>query len=119
MTMFCNATGRPTAQLTWIRVKDGVRVAYGNLLTIRAADRSYRGEYRCEANNGVGQPASKSAYLDVLCKFVVALLVCLFALKERSTKQRTVRTCDKMIGNIVLFCFWHSSKIVLLCFATT
>lgn len=86
VTMFCNATGRPTAQLTWIRVKDGVRVAYGNLLTIRAADRSYRGEYRCEANNGVGQPASKSAYLDVLYA-------------PSSTRLTTDRLNNVVVGN--------------------
>ncbi|KAL9964706.1 hypothetical protein ACROYT_G028382 [Oculina patagonica] len=66
VTLYCNATGRPTAQLSWIRVRDGKTVAPGNTLLISAADRSHRGEYRCVADNGVGNPASKSVYLDVL-----------------------------------------------------
>ena len=73
VTMYCNATGRPAAQLSWIRVRDGKTVASGNTLLISAADRSHRGEYRCVADNGVGNPVSKSAYLDVLCKFRIFL----------------------------------------------
>ena len=70
VTFFCNATGRPKAGLSWVRVKDSVTLASGNTLTITAADRSDRGEYKCVADNGVGQPASKSAYLDVHCKWI-------------------------------------------------
>jgi len=65
VTMYCNATGRPAARLYWVRVRDGTTVASGNTLHITAADRSDRGEYRCVADNGVGSPAIKSAYLDV------------------------------------------------------
>lgn len=69
VTLYCNATGRPTAQLSWVRVRDGNTVAFGNTLMISAADRSHRGEYRCIADNGVGNPVSTSVYIDVLCKF--------------------------------------------------
>ena len=69
VTMYCNATGRPAARLYWVRVRDGTTVASGNTLHITAADRSDRGEYRCVADNGVGSPAIKSAYLDVHCEF--------------------------------------------------
>ena len=69
ITMHCNATGRPTPQLSWIRVRDGKTVASGNTLLISAADRSHGGEYRCVADNGVGNPVSKLAYLNVHCKF--------------------------------------------------
>ena len=51
-------------------MKDGVTLASGHNLLIAAADRSDLGEYRCVADNGVGNPATKSAYLDVHCKFL-------------------------------------------------
>ena len=68
VTMYCNATGRPTVKLSWVRVRDGSTVALGNTFMISTADRSHRGEYRCVADNGVGNPASTSVYIDVLCK---------------------------------------------------
>ena len=74
VSMYCNATGRPVAQLSWIRVRDGKTVASGNTLLISPADRLHRGEYRCAADNGVGNAASKSAYLDVLCKLISILV---------------------------------------------
>lgn len=84
VTLFCNATSRPAAVISWVRVKDGLTLASGNPLTIQAADRSHRGQYRCVANNGVGHTASKSAYLNVHCMFNIffiyifcsCLLVC-------------------------------------------
>ena len=68
VTLYCNATGRPTVQLSWVRVRDGNTVAFRNTLMIPKADRSHRGEYRCVADNGVGNPVSTSVYVDVLCK---------------------------------------------------
>lgn len=68
VTLSCNATGRPTPRLSWLRVRDGITLASGNNLLITNADRSFRGEYRCVADNGVGNPVSVSAYLDVHCK---------------------------------------------------
>jgi len=49
-------------------------MASGNTLLFQTADRSDRGEYRCVAYNGVGNPASKSVYLDVQCKLLWFLL---------------------------------------------
>ena len=85
VTLFCNATSRPAAVISWVRVKDGLTLASGNPLKIQAADRSHRGQYRCVANNGVGHTASKSAYLNVHCMFNIVffflsyfVVVCLF-----------------------------------------
>ena len=68
--MFCNATGKPAVRLSWVRVKDGATFAFGHTLLITAADRFDRVEYRCVAENGVGNSATKSANLDVQCKFL-------------------------------------------------
>lgn len=75
VTLFCNATSRPAAVISWVRVKDGSTLASGNILTIQAADRSHRGRYRCVADNGVGHSASKSAYLDVHCMLTLFILI--------------------------------------------
>lgn len=73
VTMYCNATGRPTVKLSWVRVRDDKIVASGNTLLITAADRSHHGKYRCVADNGVGNPVSTSAFLEVHCKLVISL----------------------------------------------
>lgn len=73
VTMYCNATGKPPVRLSWIRVRDSKTVASGNTLMISTADRSHRGEYRCVADNGVGNPVSKSAFLEVHCKLILFL----------------------------------------------
>ena len=75
VTLYCNATGRPAARLSWVRVKDEKTVASGNTLLITAAGRSDLGEYRCIAENGVGNPATKSAYVDVHCKFILFFFI--------------------------------------------
>ena len=57
-------------KLSWIRVSDSKTVASGNTLSIPIADRTHRGRYKCVADNGVGNPVSKSTFLEVYCKLV-------------------------------------------------
>ena len=75
VTLFCNATGKPAVTLSWIRAKDGQRVASDDTFLIVAVNRSHSGEYTCVAENGVGKPVSQSAFIDVHCKFIVYLMV--------------------------------------------
>lgn len=104
VTLFCNATGRPAAAISWVRVKDGSTLASGNILTIQAADRSHRGRYRCVANNGVGHSASKSAYLDVHCMLNIVyfnfVVVCLSPLY---IKYKIFRLGDEVIESLSVF----------------
>ena len=111
VTLFCNATGRPAAAISWVRVKDGSTLASGNILTIPAADRSHRGRYRCVANNGVGHSASKSAYLDVHCTLNIVyfnfVVVCLFVQKflPLSIKYKILGFGDEVIESLSVFRF--------------
>lgn len=57
VTVPCKAIGYPEPMVTWSSLESkSVRTLDGNLI-IESADFSTRGKYRCEASNGVGEPA--------------------------------------------------------------
>ena len=74
VTLVCNATGRPTPNITWTKVEvngiDGApllpvfdgKYALSNIL------RSANGTYRCTADNGVGTPVNRTVRVKVKCK---------------------------------------------------
>ena len=109
VTLFCNATSRPAAVISWVRVKDGSTLTSGNVLTIQAADRSHRGRYSCVANNGVGHSASKSAYLDVHCMLNIVYFnfVVLFLFVQTFVplyiKYKILRFGDEVIESLSVF----------------
>ncbi|RMX60520.1 hypothetical protein pdam_00001439 [Pocillopora damicornis] len=59
---FCNATGNPLPEITWIR--NGETVAQGETISFET-NRNQSGEYRCLVENGMSPNASASANLDV------------------------------------------------------
>jgi len=69
LTLFCDATGKPTPNVTWTRVlkngTDGDLVFFGNPWVIVNISRTATGTYRCTAYNGIGNPVSHSLYIDV------------------------------------------------------
>ena len=76
VTLSCNATGKPTPNITWTRVTvngttDGVPlhpVVDGTFL-ISNINRSSNGStYRCTATNGVGDPVNRTVTVTVRCK---------------------------------------------------
>ena len=88
VTFSCNATGNPTPTISW--TKDGSPVSNNSRislsgdnkqLTIRYVSRTDRGEYQCVADNTLGNDTSKTATLDVKCKYnvVVSLAMLGFA----------------------------------------
>ena len=78
MSFSCNATGDPAPAISW--TKDGSlisssgdsRISFGEdnkKLTITNVSRDDSGQYRCVANNSVGnETTSDAATLDVQCK---------------------------------------------------
>ena len=66
VTFLCTATGNPTPTIKWM--KDGKSVAKGETLSFKTS-RNDSGEYRCLAENGLGEVINTTAYLDVQCKF--------------------------------------------------
>ena len=78
MTLSCNASGDPVPTISW--TKDGSiisasgdwRISFGadnKVLIISNVSREDEGEYRCVANNSLGNASSNAAFLNVRCKF--------------------------------------------------
>ena len=75
MTLSCNATGNPEPTISW--TKDGSLISSNSRislsdnnkqLTITNVSRTDSGEYRCVANNSLGNDTSNSTALDVKCE---------------------------------------------------
>ena len=81
MTLSCNASGNPVPTISWTRngsVLTGSvpRITFGTEsreLTITIVNRTDTAEYRCVANNSVGNVTSNAATLDVQCKYTSCL----------------------------------------------
>ena len=78
VTLSCNAAANPAPTISWIRDGSLVnstinsRISFSEdnkQLTITNVSRTDNGEYQCVAENRVGSDTSKSASLDVQCKF--------------------------------------------------
>ena len=63
---FCNATGNPLPEITWIRNRE--TVGQGETISFETS-RDQSGEYWCLVENGMSPNASASANLDVQCKW--------------------------------------------------
>ena len=72
-TLNCNATGKPTPNITWTRVwengtdSEQLQVVDGNYV-MSNIKRSSNGTYRCTAYNGVGDPVNRTVEVIVGCK---------------------------------------------------
>ena len=81
MTFSCNASGNPVPTITWTRngsvlTSSVLRISFGaesREMTITIVNRTDRGEYRCVANNSVGNVTSNAATLHVQCKYTSCL----------------------------------------------
>ena len=75
MTLSCNAAGNPVPTISW--TKDGSRISNNfrislspdnKQLTVTNVSRTDSGEYRCVANNSLGNDTSNAATIDIQCK---------------------------------------------------
>jgi len=69
-TLLCKADGYPKPEIVWKRDNEDIFFSKGNTysganLTIFQVKKEDRGRYICEANNGIGEPVSKSVLLEV------------------------------------------------------
>ena len=72
MQLFCEATGKPTPNITWTRVlEDGSNsvLHQGPTWDFPNINRTDAGTYRCTAHNGFGNPVSHKVKVDVTCKY--------------------------------------------------
>jgi len=69
-TLLCKADGFPKPEIVWKRDNEEIFSSKGNTfsganLTILQVKKEDRGRYICIANNGIGEPVSKSVLLEV------------------------------------------------------
>ena len=78
VTLSCNVDGNPVPKISWTR--DGSPVNRSGTisisddkkqLTITNVNRTESGEYRCVAENVVGNATSNAATLNVQCKYSI------------------------------------------------
>jgi len=74
VTLSCNATGKPTPNITWTRVADGVQLpAVDGNYVMSNIQRSSNGTYRCTADNGAGDPVNRTVQVRVRCEYMMLL----------------------------------------------
>ena len=83
MAITCDADGNPVPTISWtkngsrITTNDNSRISFSEdkrSLTITNLNRTDSGEYRCVANNSVGNDTSNAATLIVQCKKTVLVV---------------------------------------------
>ena len=74
MTLSCNATGNPGPTISWTKdesqISSNSRISLSDdkkKLTITNVRRTDSGEYRCVANNKIGNDNSSGATLNIQC----------------------------------------------------
>ena len=71
LNLFCNSTGKPAPNITWIRVSEDKEVYVGNPWYTANINRTYSGTYRCIADNGVPSPVNSTISINVLCEYIL------------------------------------------------
>ena len=78
VTFTCNATGNPPPKISWTANASPINARHNwkftfsvnnTQLTVTNVNRNDSGEYRCVANNSLGNATSDAAYLNVQCKY--------------------------------------------------
>ena len=72
MQLFCDASGMPPPNITWVRISPSgseSSVLYrGTTLDFKNISRTEAGTYRCTASNGVGRSVSRLLKINVECE---------------------------------------------------
>lgn len=78
MILSCNADGNPVPTISWTRngypvdTSNDARISMSadkRQLNILNVTRTDSGEYRCVANNSLGNNISDAAFIDIQCKY--------------------------------------------------
>ena len=69
-TLYCNATGNPAPNITWIRESTGSALSQNEMLVIGAIKRSESGNYVCSASNAFGTHNASCA-VDLHCEYYI------------------------------------------------
>jgi len=87
MTFVCEATGRPSPNITWNRVledgSNGEVLQQGPAWDFLNINRTASGTYRCTAYNGFGSVTSQAFKVNVVCTYFTCLKHC-FTVNRKS-----------------------------------
>ena len=76
LQMFCIASGRPAANITWVRIfpsgSESNVLHRGTTWDFKKISRTEAGTYRCIASNGVANPVSRTLRVTVECEYMYA-----------------------------------------------
>lgn len=107
ITLYCNASGKPTTTVTWARVAVQNQVlSHRESLTVNVGkpespDNIIR--YQCTASNGVGHPVLDIADVNVHCKLYSCLWMSKFACTQ---KIIAIRRGPNSLAPNNFVCFW-------------
>ena len=134
LTLSCNATGNPVPKISW--TKDGSPISSNSRislsqddkqLTITNVNRTDSGEYRCVADNSLGNDTSNAAKLYVQCKWLCNLAIFEIIQSDFSSVNRGLKEykCSfhrnnykgcikiKLVINVMCYglsCGWRESR---------
>ena len=88
LNLTCITSGQPKPNITWTKEKPGkqgntVVEQEGKVRNITHIKRTDAGNYTCTANNGFGEPESRTVYVNVTCEY--ALKKIMNNVKQRCT----------------------------------
>ena len=74
LQLFCIASGRPAPNITWLNIfpsgSESNVLHRGTTWDFKKISRTDAGTYRCIANNGVGNPVSRTLRVYVECEYM-------------------------------------------------
>ena len=68
LTLYCNATGNPTPNITWTKDSNSTVLHQGETYSIVNIQRQAAGDYKCTAWNGVGAQKTALATVTIHCE---------------------------------------------------
>ena len=103
-TLYCNATGNPVPNITWIKGGE-VLLSHTEMLAIAKISRSESGSYECLAWNGIGKNGSKSCTIDVHCKSSFIIFYGLQVSKNKYESNLFTSLCKLLSTTTQFFMF--------------
>ncbi|XP_074633144.1 uncharacterized protein LOC141891965 isoform X3 [Acropora palmata] len=86
LTLNCSADGKPKPTTTWTRLCDNTVVS----MPLNITGGNDKGNYRCIADNGVGEPLTKDVFVDVQVHPMITLASIVFV----DRKQTALLICE-------------------------